>query len=136
MRLEICTLSHQTVTPMKVFLLSAILMFAIVTNAQSQVQSLPTGKYETVLKTNDSKWEKGDIILLDGNKYRLSSSDEVGDYRFSSAAQRIFFTSGPLKSLFAKTSINNNSPVIVLPVEENDPVGFKLSAEVWCYYRH
>lgn len=119
---------------MKVFLLSFLLL-AVVTIAQSQVQTLPTGKYETVLKAKSSKWERGDIILLDANKYKLSSSDEVGDYRFSSAAQRIFFTSGPLKNLFAKTSMNNNSPVIVLPVEENDPVGFKLSAEIWCYYR-
>ena len=122
--------------PMKVFLLSVLLLLACAVHAQSQVQSLPTGKYETIIKTNESKWEKGDIILLDGNKYKLSTSGETGDYRFSTAAQRIFFTSGPLKSLFAKTSLNNNSPAIVLPVAENDPVGFKLSAEVWCYYRH
>jgi hypothetical protein len=122
--------------PMKVFLLSIILFFSYTLYAQNQVQSLPTGKYETVIKINESKWEKGDIILLDGNKYRLSTSDETGDYRFSSAAQRIFFTSGPLKSLFAKTTLNNNFPVIVLPVAENDQVGFKLSAEVWCYYKH
>jgi hypothetical protein len=122
--------------PMKVFLLSAILLFSIANHAQSQVQSLPTGKYETILKKNEAKWERGDIILLEGNKYKLSTNNETGDYRFSSAAQRIFFTSGPLKSLFAKTSIDNNAPVIVLPVEENNPVGFKLSAEVWCYYKH
>jgi len=121
---------------MKVFLLSAILLCSIANHAQSQVQSLPTGKYETILKKNEAKWERGDIILLEGNKYKLSTNNETGDYRFSSAAQRIFFTSGPLKSLFAKTSIDNNAPVIVLPVEENNPVGFKLSAEVWCYYKH
>ena len=128
--------SRQTVTPMKVFILSSILLLAISTHAQSQVQSLPTGKYETVVKTNERKWDRGDIILLDGNKYKLSSNDEVGEYRFSSAAQRIFFTSGPLKSLFAKTSMNNNDPVIVVPVEENEPAAFKVTAEVWCYYRH
>lgn len=122
--------------PMKVFLLSIILLLTCTVHAQNQVQSLPTGKYETVIKTSESKWEKGDIILLDGNKYKLSTNEEIGDYRFSNAAQRIFFTSGPLKSLFAKTSLNNNSPVIVLPVAENDPIGFKLSAEVWCYYKH
>ena len=121
---------------MKVFLLSSILLFAIAVKAQNQVDALPVGKYETISKKNQGKWERGDIILLEGNKYKLSTTDETGDYRFSSAAQRIFFTSGPLKSLFAKTSMNNNSPVIVLPVEENDPVGFKLSAEVWCYYKH
>lgn len=121
---------------MKVFILSAIFLLAISTHAQSQVQSLPTGKYETVIKKNERKWDRGDIILLDGNKYKLSSNDETGDYRFSSAAQRVFFTSGPLKNLFAKTSMNNNDPVIVVPVEENDPAAFKLTAEVWCYYKH
>jgi hypothetical protein len=121
---------------MKVFLLSTILFLSINVNAQRQVESLPTGKYETVIKTNESKWERGDIILLDGNKYKLSTNNEVGEYRFSSAAQRLFFTSGPLKSLFAKTSLDNNSPVIVLPVAENDQIGFKLSAEIWCYYKH
>lgn len=120
---------------MKVFLLSAVLLFAITGHSQNQVQSLPTGKYETVLKSNDSKWERGDIILLEGNKYKLSSNDEIGDYRFSSAAQRIFFTSGPLKNLFAKTSMSNNSPVIVVPVGENDAAAFNLKAEVWCYYK-
>lgn len=121
---------------MKVFLLSIILFCAFAVNAQKQIESLPTGKYETVIKTNEAKWERGDIILLDGNKYKLSTSSETGEYRFSSAAQRLFFTSGPLKSLFAKTSLDKNFPVIVLPVAENDQIGFKLSAEVWCYYRH
>jgi hypothetical protein len=120
---------------MKVFLLSVLLVIAFVANAQNPVQALPTGKYETVIKNKESKWERGDIILLDGHKYKLSTSDETGDYRFSNAAQRIFFTSGPLKSLYAKTSLSNNSPAIVLPVEENEQVGFKLSSEVWCYYR-
>jgi hypothetical protein len=122
--------------PMKVFLLSILLLLGFTIHAQNTVQSLPTGKYETIIKTNASKWERGDIILLDGNKYKLSTSDESGDYRFSSAAQRIFFTSGPLKNLYAKTSSNNNAPVIVLPVEENDQIGFKLASEVWCYYKH
>ena len=122
--------------PMKVFLLSLTVLLVLHVNAQSQVQSLPTGKYETVMKTNENKWERGDIILLGGNKYKLSTSDETGDYRFSSAAQRIFFTSGPLKSLYAKTSVTNDTPAIILPVPENEQVGFKLSAEVWCFYRH
>ena len=121
---------------MKVFLLSFILLLAFHVHAQKQVESLPMGKYETVIKTNDAKWERGDIILLDGNRYKLSTTNETGEYRFSSVAQRLFFTSGPLKSLFAKTSVDNNSPVIVLPVAENDQIGFKLSADVWCYYRH
>ena len=120
---------------MKVFLLSIISFFSLAVNAQNSVQSLPTGKYETVIKNMNSKWERGDIILLDGNKYKLSTGDETGDYRFSSAAQRIFFTSGPLKSLFAKTSVTNNSPAIVLPVAENEQIGFKFAAEIWCFYK-
>ena len=123
---------------MKVYLLSTLLLLVLATSihAQNQVQTLPTGKYETVLKNKDSKWERGDIILLDGNKYKLSSNDETGEYRFSTAAQRIFFTSGPLKNVFAKTSMNNDAPVIVLPVEENDAAAFKMTTDVWCYYRH
>jgi hypothetical protein len=121
---------------MKVFLLSLTVFFALHVNAQTQLHSLPTGKYETVIKNNENKWERGDIILLDANKYKLSTSDEVGDYKFSSVAQRIFFTSGPLKSLYAKTSVTNDSPAIILPVVENEQIGFKLAAEVWCYYKH
>lgn len=120
---------------MKVFLLAIVLLFGFTVYGQKQVQSLPVGQYETVIKTNKTKWERGDIILLNDNKYKLSSTGETGEYRFSSAAQRLFFTSGPLKSLFAKTSLDNNAPVIVLPVEENDQIGFKLAAEVRCYYK-
>lgn len=120
---------------MKVFLLSsAFILLSFFTKAQN-LQNLPAGKYETVIKKDQSKWERGDIILLDDNKYKISSSNEIGDYKFSSAAQRIFFTTGPLKHFYAKTSTNNNTPVIVLPVTENEQAGQKLPAEVWCYYR-
>lgn len=104
-------------------------------HAQKEVQSLPTGKYETVLKNKQSKWERGDILLIDANRYKLSSGEETGEYKFSSAAQRIFFISGPLKSLFAKTSVINDDPVIVVPVTENEQIGFKLASEIWCYYK-
>ena len=120
---------------MKCFLLSAFLFFCA-QNLHSQIRSLPTGKYETTMKKNQSKWERGDIILLDANKYKISTSDEVGEYKFSSAAQRIFFISGPLKSFYAKTSENNNTPAIVLPVSENEQMGVNLSSEVWCYLKH
>ena len=120
---------------MKLFLLSAILFFCA-HNLHAQVQSLPPGKYETIMKNNQSKWERGDIILLEGNKYKISTSDEVGEYKFSSAAQRIFFVSGPLKSFYAKTSENNDTPAIVLPVSENEQAGVKLPSEVWCYLKH
>lgn len=120
---------------MKLLLLSITALLCFGASAQNQIQSLPVGKYETVLKAGAGKWERGDIILLEHNKYKLSKGEESGDYKFSSAAQRIFFTSGPLKSLYARTSLANDAPTIVLPVPENEQAGFKLSAEVWCYYR-
>lgn len=120
---------------MKAFLLSSAFIFLLLATKAQGVQNLPAGKYETISKSNHSKWERGDIILLDDNKYKISTGDEVGDYKFSSAAQRIFFISGPLKHLYAKTSVNNNAPVIVLPVSENEQIGQKLSSEVWCYYK-
>lgn len=122
---------------MKSFLLFISIFFATVCGAQSaQVSTLPAGKYETLAKNNQNKWERGDIILLDDNKYKISTSAEVGDYKFSVSAQRVFFTSGPLKSLYARTSLNNNDPAIILPVAENEQQGLKLSAEIWGYYRH
>jgi hypothetical protein len=116
--------------------LSLLISFSLVKAQDAQVQSLPAGKYETAFKNSESRWERGDIIILDENRYKVSSSDEVGDYKFSRVAQRIFFISGPLKSIFAKTSLNKNNPAIVLPVEENEPLGLKLSSDVWCYYKH
>lgn len=120
---------------MKAILLSTFLFFTLHLKAQ-KIQSLPAGKYETVIKTNESKWEKGDILLLEGNKYKLSTGAETGECRFSSAAQRLFFLSGPLKGLYAKISLNNDMPAIVLPVAENEQIGCKLSGEIWCYYRN
>ena len=99
----------------------------------NQVNSLPSGKYETVVKSTKIKWDRGDIILLDDNKYRVSTSNEIGEYRFSVAAQRIFFTSGPLKNLFARASNANDAPSIVLPAAENAQAG--LHSEVVCYLR-
>jgi hypothetical protein len=116
---------------MKAFiLLSLSFLTCAFANAQSSVDNLPAGRYETVLKNNTDKWEKGDIILLDDNRYRISTSNEIGDYKFSVSAQRIFFTSGPLKSIYAKTTLNNASPTIVLPVPENEKLGLRLPAEV------
>ena len=89
---------------------------------------------DTVSKNQD-KWERGDIILVNDSQYRISTSNEVGEYKFSVTAQRVFFTSGPLKSLYAKTSLTNNTPAIVLPVAENQQQGLKLSSEVWGYYK-
>jgi hypothetical protein len=123
---------------MKSFLLSSILFFCTLSGSaqDKQVHDLPAGKYETVIKNNPAKWERGDIILLDAGRYKISTSAEVGEYKFSSTAQRVFFTSGPLKSMFAKTSFKNDAPAIVLPVDENERLGLKLPAEVWGYYKN
>ncbi len=120
---------------MKRFLLNLFFIFLVLfCNAQNTpVNNLPAGKYETVIKSNQDKWERGDIILLDDNRYKISTSNEVGEYKFSVAAQRVFFTSGSLKNLFAKTTLANGTQAIVLPVAENDQSG--LRSEVWCYLR-
>ena len=121
---------------MKLFLLSVItFLFIQTSNSQEQVNSLPPGKYETVLKNQQNKWERGDIILLDQNKYKTSNSEETGEYRFSVTAQRVFFTSGPLRSIYAKTTLNNQTPVIVLPVAENEQLGMKLPSEIRGYLK-
>jgi hypothetical protein len=110
------------------FLYAVITFTALFTKAQN-VTTLSAGKYETKTKVAQNRWEKGDVILLDDSHYRLSSSNEIGDYRFSVAAQRIFFTSGPLKSAFTKVAQKNNQTVIIFPLEQNQELG--LTAEVW-----
>src|SRR4051812_21950923 len=117
---------------MKAFLLSStMILISLLGKAQdAQVNNLPAGKYETITRHNQAKWDLGDIILLPENKYKVSTSDEVGDYKFSVTAQRIFFTSGPLKSLYAKTAMNNDKPQIVLPVTENAQFGQKIPSDI------
>lgn len=123
---------------MKQVLLLLLFSF-LITGAYAQageVQSLPAGKYETLLKDRKGKWDRGDLIILDDTHYRLSSSKEVGEYRFSATAQRLFFMSGPLKSVFAKTARSGNKPAIIIPAAENEQQGMKLAAaDVWGYYR-
>jgi len=121
---------------MKSFLLSFIfILFFQISNAQ--VSSLPIGRYETSVKDKNARWERGDIIILDDSHYKVSGTNEAGEYKFSVTAQRIFFTSGPLKSLFAKTVQNNNVPAIVFPTSENEQLGYKIaSADVWGYYKN
>ncbi|HEU0063856.1 MAG TPA: hypothetical protein VFQ58_02455 [Flavisolibacter sp.] len=121
---------------MRAFILFIILVIStIISKAQSSLNALPAGKYETIFKANQNKWDKGDIIILDENRYKMSTSEEIGEYRFSVTVQRVFFISGPLKSIFAKTSLSNNIPSIVLPQSENEHVGLKLPSEVCGYYR-
>jgi hypothetical protein len=114
---------------MKLFLLLGLFLLPALCLKAQNVTSLSPGKYETKIKTAQNKWEKGDIILLDDNRYKLTKTDEVGEYRFSVAAQRIFFTSGPLKTAYTKVALNNNKPVIIFPAEQNADLG--LTAEVW-----
>lgn len=119
---------------MKRVLLGTALLFTAFLGKSQSLNALPSGKYEMVIKEKQDKWDRGDIIIIDENKYRISTSNEVGEYRFSVTAQRIFFTSGPLKNAFAKTSTDNNNPVIVFPPSENMH-GLKISSEVWGYFR-
>ena len=114
---------------MKYLLLSAMFIFSVLATKAQNVTQLPAGKYDTRTKTAQNKWEKGDIILVDDTHYKLSTDNEVGEYKFSVAAQRIFFTSGPLKSAFTRVSTANGKPVIILPKEENGNLG--LTAEIW-----
>ncbi len=110
---------------MKLFILSYIFScMAIV--SQAQVNTLPSGRYETVIK-NNGKWDKGDIVLQDDGHYRIGNSNDSGEYRFSATAQRVFFTSGPLKGIFAKTVMSNNTPAILIPLSENQQLGLKLA---------
>jgi len=122
---------------MKAFiLLSIMILFTLTTRAQEvQVNNLPAGKYETITRHNQAKWDMGDIILLPENKYKVSTSDEVGDYKFSVTAQRVFFTSGPLKSLYAKTSMNNDKPQIVVPLAENAQFGQKIPSDIVGFFK-
>lgn len=114
---------------MKPLLLIVILVcFAVV--AQSQhVTTITSGKYEAKFKNAARKWEKGDVIILDDNRYKLSSSGDVGEFKFSVAAQRIFFTSGPLKGAYTKVILSNNQPAIVFPIEKNGELG--ITTEIW-----
>jgi hypothetical protein len=97
-------------------------------NLQAQtVTALPQGKYETQVRGN-GKWDKGDLVLIDNAHYKISSGEETGEYHFSVTAQRVFFTSGPLRGVFARTMLSNSSPAIVLPQAENGQLGIKLAS--------
>ncbi|RYZ30409.1 MAG: hypothetical protein EOO10_02900 [Chitinophagaceae bacterium] len=114
---------------MKYSLLFILLLGSVLITKAQNVSDLPAGKYETKTKTAQNKWEKGDIILLDDTHYKLSSGGDAGEYKFSVAAQRIFFTSGPLKSAFTKVTLSGGKPAIILPIAENEILG--LTAEIW-----
>ena len=120
---------------MKLVLL--LLFFAVSSSVNAQNNNLPAGRYETILKQSQSKWSQGDIILVDANHYKISSSEEVGEYKYSATAQRIIFISGPLKMVYAKTTVSANKPNIILPLAENEQQGVKLvTADVIAYFKH
>ena|SRR5918993_796225 len=120
---------------MKLTLFAAIFAITAVF-AQSRSSSLPIGKYETLLNESNSKWSQGDIILLDVNRYKTTTNEEVGEYKFSATAQRVFFVSGPLKAAFARTILDKGEPTIVLPLAENEQQGLKLApADVFAYLK-
>ena len=101
-------------------LLSFICLTLLLLNVQAQhVETLPAGRYGALLKTGAGKWEAGDILLLEGNRYRVSLQEEEGEFRTSITAQRIFFTSGPLKGAYARLVQHNKKPAIELPIAAN-----------------
>ena len=114
---------------MKYSLLSTAFFLSVLFAKAQNVSDLPAGKYEAKIKSAQNKWEKGDSIIIDDTHYKLSSGGDIGEYKFSVAAQRIFFTSGPLKSAFTKMTLANGKPVIILPIEQNGSLG--LTAEIW-----
>ena len=114
---------------MKLILLFSFFFLSSGAHSQSNsVNSLPPGRYETIIKNSEDKWDGGDIILLDDSRYRISSGGEVGEYKFSATAQRIFFVSGPLKTVFAKTVLNAQRPSIVIPAAENEQLGLNITS--------
>ena len=123
------TAPYYKLKPMKYSLLSILLLLSVLFSHAQNVTELSPGKYETKTKVAQNKWERGDIIIIDDSHYKLSSGGEVGDYKFSVAAQRIFFTSGPLKSAFTKVISSKGKAVIILPIEENESLG--LTSEIW-----
>lgn len=121
---------------MKLFLLlTAFFVTLVTTPVKAQVNTLPSGRYECLLKSNQN-WEKGDLVLVNETRYKLSSTGEEGEYRFSASAQRVFFMSGPLKGAVAKTASSKNKPVIHIPYNENEQVGVKLAPDdISCYFK-
>lgn len=124
------------------YLTLALLSFLLfhTTYAQKQkVANLPTGTYQTYFYGWDyqlNKWLRGDIILLTSTTYKLSDEKEIGRYRFDANQQRVYFLSGPLKNVFAKTALSSNKPAIVLPKKENKAQKTELAvSDVWAYLK-
>lgn len=119
---------------MKCFLLVLFIATSISLHAQQgQVTQLQAGTYQV---QNGNTSFKGDIILLDDSRYKLSNENTIGEYKFSATAQRVLFLSGPLKGAFARTALRGGDPAILLPRKENAEVGFKLiQSDLQAFYK-
>jgi hypothetical protein len=120
---------------MKLSLLLLFFMASVAVNAQKErVSQLPAGTYQ--IQGNAGNSFKGDIVLIDDSRYKLSTENTVGEYKFSATAQRVLFLSGTLKGAFARTTSSGTDPVIVLPRKENEAIGFKLvQADLQAFYK-
>lgn len=120
---------------MKFYLLLFVFMVTATVKAQSnRVAQLPKGTYQ--LSNTKNTTFNGDIVLIDDTHYKLSNENTVGDYKFSATAQRLLFLSGTLKGAFARTVLTGTEPVIVLPLKENEELGFKLiQADLQAFYK-
>lgn len=119
---------------MRSSLLSLFMVASVTLNAQTdRIVSLPVGVYE-VQNSTETKLT-GNIILLEDGVYRIGNETTTGNYKFSATAQRILFVTGPLKGIFARTVINSGSPSIILPLKENEELGFKLAQDILALYK-
>jgi hypothetical protein len=119
---------------MKCLLLLIFFTASFTLNAQQgQVAQLPPGTYQ--IQNNGTSF-KGDIILVDDSRYKLSTESTVGEYKFSATAQRVLFLSGTLKGAFARTVMRGPDPAILLPRKENEALGFKLvQTDLQAFYK-
>ena len=123
------------------FLFTSVLFFCFISfsSAQKKVSHLPIGTYQTYFYGYNyslNKWLRGDIILLSEGTYKMSNEKEAGNYKFDKENQRVYFLSGPLKNVFAKTAISSNQPAIVLPKKENKAQKIELAvSDIWAYYK-
>lgn len=119
---------------MRLSLLAIFMVAAVTVSAQTErITSLPPGLYE-VQHSTDTKLT-GNIVLLDDGSYRVGSETTTGTYKFSATAQRVLFVTGPLKGIFARTVINSGAPSIILPLKENEELGFKLAQDILALYK-
>lgn len=124
---------------MKTLALIALFVVISLSSQAQKVTKLPVGTYQTYFYGWDyqlNKWLRGDIILLSATTYKLSDEKEVGKFNFDAARQRVYFLSGPLKNVFAKTAVSSKKPAIVLPKKENKEQKIELAvSDVWGYLK-